>query len=555
MSIFKRKVTGVHVPKSGKLVLLTLALMFIVVLGTAAQEPTSTPDLPDYEVVSVEVGPNSVTTTTVNIFANRDTFVSSQQPNSNFGGLSDFRVGRQDPSFGALRTLLQFDLSPIPSNSHISNATLNIFQSGFTPSNDPPYTLQARFLASDWSEFAVTWNNHQPSWGDVIGTVDSAAGVGWRVLNVNNMVQQWVNGRPNFGLVLQGSNEAAPRSRVYASRETVNRPFITVTFVQDTCAPSASVNSLPTWSPASFTVSWSGSDCGSGGNPPSGIRNFDVQSSLDGGNWSDWRMNTTDTSSGFSNTINGQTYFFRVRARDNAGNTGPWGTVRSTRVDSAPPVNPIITVTTIGGSGNAFPNFPVNWSATDALSGIQSYEVQAHNNQGGNWVSDTFPGNITGENFPGGTVGFTYSLQVRARDNVGNVSAWSPIINVTIVNNPSSAVLPFSNPITSNTSFQVQWLGFSTNPINTFTIFYRVSPSTTWIQWGIYNGSTTFDTFDVTNEINGYANETILVEFQSRATANNSPAEPARPTADASIVVDPNGNMDNNTVYMPVIAR
>ena len=171
-------------------------------------------------------------------------------------------------------------------------------------------------------------------------------------------------------------------------------------------------------------------------------------------------------------------------------------------------------------------------------------------------MGQPFPASTTSEDFPDGTVGYTYSLRVRATDSAGNVSAWSPVENVTVVNDPSSAVLPFSSPITNNTSFQVQWLGFASNTINSYKIYYRVAPSATWVEWNTYLGTVTFDTFDVTSEIPGYANETILVQFQAVATANNSPVEPLDPGGvEASIVVDPNDNMSNNTIFLPVVAK
>ena len=392
MNIIKQKKSQINLPKAGKYAILMLALILATfVASAAAQDETPTTDLPDYEVVSVEVGPTA-TTTTVVIYANKDTYVASGAPDSTFGGANDFRVGRENAaSLGALRALIQFDLSPIPSGSHINSATLNIFQSYSSPVGDSPYTIQTRYLASDWSEYGVTWNSHQPQWGDVIGNSDVNSVNGWKVVQIPSMIQEWVNGRPNYGLLLQGSNEASDRSRRFASRETSNRPFISVTYTTDNCAPTTSVTNLPAWSPGEFQVHWSGSDCGSDGQPPSGIRHYDVQSSTDGVNWSDWKSGTTGTSSTFNVTNNGQNYYFRARAQDNAGNIGPWSEVKSTRVDKEAPTNPTISATTILNSGYAFPDFPVNWSATDALSGLQQYEVQANNNQGSDWIGATIP--------------------------------------------------------------------------------------------------------------------------------------------------------------------
>ena len=68
---------------------------------------------------------------------------------------------------------------------------------------------------------------------------------------------------------------------------------------------------------ATFNVSWSGSD------GPSGIASYDVQTSTDGGVWSDWRMGVTYQSASFTGE-RARNYSFRVRARDQAGNVSGW---------------------------------------------------------------------------------------------------------------------------------------------------------------------------------------------------------------------------------------
>ncbi len=84
--------------------------------------------------------------------------------------------------------------------------------------------------------------------------------------------------------------------------------------------PRSRVNPLPTYSrSAGTTVSWSGSDSG-----VAGIASYDVQYRIGtAGAWTDWQMNTADTSATFVGS-SGQTIYFRSRARDNAGNGEAW---------------------------------------------------------------------------------------------------------------------------------------------------------------------------------------------------------------------------------------
>ncbi len=86
-------------------------------------------------------------------------------------------------------------------------------------------------------------------------------------------------------------------------------------------APLARMNSLSRYQPQpSFEVSWQGSDAA----PGSGLAAFDVQM-RDGyqGAWQSWFTGTTDTSATFAGH-RGHTYFFRVAARDVAGNRQPF---------------------------------------------------------------------------------------------------------------------------------------------------------------------------------------------------------------------------------------
>jgi uncharacterized repeat protein (TIGR01451 family) len=88
----------------------------------------------------------------------------------------------------------------------------------------------------------------------------------------------------------------------------------------DCLPPSARVDPLPPWVGATtFGVSWSGDDVWTG------VAGYDVQV-RDGfqGVWTDWLTDFSGTSAGFTG-VHGHTYFFRVRARDQAGNLGTYG--------------------------------------------------------------------------------------------------------------------------------------------------------------------------------------------------------------------------------------
>jgi len=107
--------------------------------------------------------------------------------------------------------------------------------------------------------------------------------------------------------------------------------------VLDHTAPQSQMTSLPTVSGIPFPLSWSGTD------EVSGVVSYDVQV-REGyeGVWTDFLLNTTETSASFTGS-RGQTYYFRVRARDRIGNLEPysygeWGQTFTTVLTSPAPV-------------------------------------------------------------------------------------------------------------------------------------------------------------------------------------------------------------------------
>jgi hypothetical protein len=81
----------------------------------------------------------------------------------------------------------------------------------------------------------------------------------------------------------------------------------------DVTPPVSMVNPLPATSPMTFTVSWNGTDVGSG------VGTYSVYVSDNGGPYTLWQAATTSTSASFTGAFN-HTYGFYSRATDNVGN-------------------------------------------------------------------------------------------------------------------------------------------------------------------------------------------------------------------------------------------
>ena len=192
----------------------------------------------------------------------------------------------------------------------------------------------------------------------------------------------------------------------------------------DAQAPTSRVQTLPAQSPGPFTVRWTGADTGG-----SGFKNYDIQVK-DGPNgaWSNWKTDTSDTSASYPG-IGGHTYYFRSRARDNAGNLEAWpaGHDAVTTVEALAPQT----------SASPLPRYSrapvlVQWGGIDpGGSGIESYDVQYRQGDGSwnYWYEGTTETSAAFD----GVAGIEYRFQVRARDKADNLEDWPTAADATTV--------------------------------------------------------------------------------------------------------------------------
>jgi hypothetical protein len=154
-----------------------------------------------------------------------DAYISSFQPNANFGVAGDLFVGKTDTAT-TLRSLLQFDLSAIPSGVTLDQATLrlHLLNGSAAPPllNVPLYRIDA-----GWLEMTVTWNN-QPA--AVLTAISSDVGLtpGYYNWDVLSLVNDWLGGTPNFGLQLRSNDEGLVAFRRFQSGEGSPPPQLVI---------------------------------------------------------------------------------------------------------------------------------------------------------------------------------------------------------------------------------------------------------------------------------------------------------------------------------------
>lgn len=542
--------------------LLITLLLAVTAAAAPAQEETTGP-YPTDEEVSATLEPvvleesrrGDVTTVTLEIPVGADTFTSSGLPNNNWANDPNLRVGfNQTLGLGATRTFLFFNISQIPSNATIQSAQLRAFINGFSPNNDAPMPMLARFLSSPWDPNTLTWNSYNPAWGAEIGVGDVPATIGWIQADVTGPVAQWVSGqRANNGILIQGDERPQQRERIFTALNANNglHPRLVVTYdvIVDTTPPTSNIEQLPQWSPGTFTVRWSGTDGPIPG--ASGIRHFDVQFRINNGSWQAWQTATTATSATFTGQ-NGLFYDFRVRAVDNANNVEAFSNTpdASTTVDTVPPTATISPLPPFTFADT----FTVSWTGTDTGSGpnngsgIAHYDVEFQLD-GGPWQAFTFTTQATSGTVLNALPGQVYGFRARAVDRVGNVGAFSsgPQSETTIsLGDPAANIVPFNPPIATVNNFNVSWVGQAAPgaSIIAYNVQFRFNGGS-WQTW-LSNVAVTSQTFSATLGDGTY-------QFQVQARDNIGRLSPFTSGPGSSIAVDMVAPNITIQAYIPAI--
>ena len=137
------------------------------------------------------------------------------------------------------RTLLQFDLTALPSGAVVHTATLELYLQSFGSSD----VVEAHVLLRDWTENGVTWNAYDgvSAWDTPGGDYDPASagsfladGTGPKAMDITDVVANWASGaQPNYGLMLLSPPSAGGSANKYHSSDKSNEPHpkLTLTYI------------------------------------------------------------------------------------------------------------------------------------------------------------------------------------------------------------------------------------------------------------------------------------------------------------------------------------
>jgi len=247
------------------------------VVAKSYEDPTLTTSSATW---SFTTGTSSATTITIK--ASKDAGLRAGSfANSNYGGVFGgdaeqryFGCGNDDSYFSsaglyALRGVLYFDLSSVPSGVSITNATLTLAWSSRSGTQTDALTLYIDPLTASWNEGGITWNNCP-----TVNTAHRVEGVvplhGFNPTqnDITPLIESWVEGIiPNYGMLVSIPEwESVSAHAIYfAQREEYadqsTAASLQVTYQQPCPAPSAPALSSPSDGalnqPKSVNLSWS----------------------------------------------------------------------------------------------------------------------------------------------------------------------------------------------------------------------------------------------------------------------------------------------------------
>ena len=160
-----------------------------------------------------------------------DAYVSSFEKNKNYAYDTKLRIGRSVHSSGVVlnRGLIRFDLSELPNDAVIFSATLLLYQYDSIKSLfiDPEEaTISAHNITSTLDLFTATWNNQPQHDLAAESTLTTEYGTkGWRIWDIKNLVQGWVDGSiNNHGVLLKGDEHLDVNQSVFRSSNYTSDP-------------------------------------------------------------------------------------------------------------------------------------------------------------------------------------------------------------------------------------------------------------------------------------------------------------------------------------------
>jgi hypothetical protein len=138
------------------------------------------------------------------------------------------------------RSYLRFPLDGIPAGATVQSATLHVYADDFWPApGGAPMSVYP--VTADWTVEGVDWYDTSawPALEGAVTTTDVSSTEGWYGWDVATLVQDWLDGSPNYGLAVAAADLDSVASNWAAARRLTaddpdTRPYLEVTFSEPT---------------------------------------------------------------------------------------------------------------------------------------------------------------------------------------------------------------------------------------------------------------------------------------------------------------------------------
>ena len=197
----------------------------------------------DFTIPNTTIGSDSYiasstgggTSTAHTLSVDQDAWIRSDDITRNNGATADLHIRYESGKIE--QPLVRFDLSALPANAQINSATLWLYIE--TGKEHPEGHITLHSITTDWIESDVTWDSFNGGFDSTpIGmiTVQDTGGV-WVQVNLTAQVQAWVNGLPNYGILLNSVAEGIHAEYISSEGNATQRPRLEVVVATGAVSP------------------------------------------------------------------------------------------------------------------------------------------------------------------------------------------------------------------------------------------------------------------------------------------------------------------------------
>ncbi|MFO7888615.1 MAG: DNRLRE domain-containing protein [Eubacteriales bacterium] len=164
----------------------------------------------------------------------KDTWVSTRKKDTNYSSYDNLWIGRNFDG-DVTRTLINIDVSSLPSNAVIVSSYLELYQDVVWGTEN--FNISTHKITTSWDLNDVTWNNPPLFNSTAESTTQIKAGKKtWLSWDIKDITQDWVNENTNnYGILLKKTNESSGETDIacwssYNSTEPDLRPKLRIKY-------------------------------------------------------------------------------------------------------------------------------------------------------------------------------------------------------------------------------------------------------------------------------------------------------------------------------------